>query len=101
MSRKTLNKRENINLKTVADGIETGNKNMAKKVYIITIKENDKLASFCDAYESFEKAKNYIQKLCAKNNIKMVETDMRNEFKIFNENDEYIHTLTIIDLWLR
>lgn len=30
-----------------------------------------------------------------------METDMSNEFKLFNKDCEYIHMLIIVDLWLR
>jgi hypothetical protein len=75
---------------------------MDKKVYIIAIKENDLLCSLFECYDSFELAKKSIYR-SAKNypNRKVLETNMKNEFDIVDNDCIHIHTLKIIDLWLR
>ena len=75
---------------------------MDKKVYIIAIKESKLLCSTFECYESFELAKKSIYN-SAKNfpNRKILETNLKNEFDIVDNNCVHVHTLKIIDLWLR
>ena len=74
---------------------------MAQKVYLITIKESGKLASFYEAYSSLEKAVKHLKETAKQFNRKLVETTLRNEYKVFTEAGEYVHTLRIVDVWLR
>lgn len=75
---------------------------MDKKVYIIAIKESNLLCSTFEAYDSFEKAKKHIFESSKKYpDRKVLETNMKNEFDIVDKDCIYIHTLKIIDLWLR
>lgn len=75
---------------------------MDKKVYIIAIKESRLLCSTFECYGSFELAKQSIYK-SAKDfpDRKVVETNLKNEFDIVDKNCLHVHTLKIIDLWLR
>jgi hypothetical protein len=75
---------------------------MDKKVYIIAIKESNLLCSTFECYDSFELAKKSIYR-AAKNypDRKVLETNMKNEFDIVDKDCIHIHTLKIIDLWLR
>ena len=75
---------------------------MDKKVYIIAIKESDILCSTFECYDSFELAKKSIYR-SAKNfpNRKVLETNRKNEFEIVDNDLIYVHTLKIVDLWLR
>lgn len=75
---------------------------MDKKVFIIAIKENNLLCSTFECYDSFELAKESIYR-SAKNfpGRKVRETNMKNEFDIVDKDLIHVHTLKIIDLWLR
>ena len=75
---------------------------MNKKVFIIAVKETNLLCSTFECYDSFEKAKASIYK-SAKNfpDRKVLETNQKNEFEIVDYDYIYVHTLKIIDLWLR
>ena len=75
---------------------------MDKKVYIIAIKESRLLCSTFECYATFELAKQSIYK-SAKDfpDRKVVETHLRNEFDIVDKDCLHVHTLKIIDLWLR
>lgn len=75
---------------------------MAKKIFIIAIKESNLLCSTYEAYDSFEKAKKSIYD-SAKNfpNRQVLETNLKNQFEIVDCDCIHIHTLKIIDLWLR
>ncbi len=76
---------------------------MDKKVYLIVIKEREILCSTFEAYDSFEKAEERIMR-SVKNfpNRKAVKSKvMKNEFDIIDDENIYIHTLKIIDVWLR
>lgn len=76
---------------------------MGKKVYLIVIKGKETLCSTFEAYDSFEKAEKHIMD-SAKNypNRKAVKSElMKNEFDIIEGENIYIHTLKIIDVWLR
>lgn len=73
-----------------------------KKVYVIAIKESELLCSTFECYDSFELAKGSIYKsVKAFPNRKILETNLRNEFDIVDNNCVHVHTLKIIDLWLR
>ena len=75
---------------------------MAKKIYIIAIKENNLLCSTYEAYDSFEKAKKSIFDSANKfPDRKVMETNLKNQFEIVDCDCIHIHTLKIIDLWLR
>jgi hypothetical protein len=71
------------------------------KVYLVTIKENGKLASFYEAYDSFDKAVNKLRKECKEWNRQIRETEMKNEFKVYTNAGDYVHTLRIVDVWVR
>lgn len=75
---------------------------MGKKVFIIAVKETNLLCSTFAAYDSFEKAKKSIFE-SAKNypDRKVLKTNRKNEFDIVDKDCIYVHTLRIIDLWLR
>ena len=75
---------------------------MDKKVYIIAIKESNLLCSTFECYDSFELAKKSIYR-AAKNysDRKVLETNVKNEFDIVDKDLIYVHTLKIVDLWLR
>ncbi len=75
---------------------------MGKKVFIIAVKETNLLCSTFAAYDSFEKAKKSIFE-SAKNypDRKVLETNRKNEFDIVDKDCIYVHTLRIVDLWLR
>lgn len=75
---------------------------MDKKVFIIAVKENSLLCSLFECYDSFELAKKSIYR-AAKNypNRKVLETNMKNEFDIVDNECIHVQTLKIIDLWLR
>jgi hypothetical protein len=75
---------------------------MDKKVFIIAVKETNLLCSTFECYDSFEKAKQSIYR-SAKNfpDRKVLETNLKNEFEIVDKDCIHIHTLKIIDLWLR
>ena len=75
---------------------------MGKKVFIIAVKETNLLCSTYEAYDSFEKAKKSIFE-SAKNypDRKVLETNRKNEFDIVDKDCIYVHTLRIVDLWLR
>lgn len=75
---------------------------MDKKVYIIAIKESNLLCSTFECYDSFELAKKSIYR-SAKNfpDRKVLETNKKNEFDIVDKDLIYVHTLKIVDLWLR
>ncbi len=75
---------------------------MDKKVYIIAIKESNLLCSIFECYDSFELAKESIYR-AAKNypDRKVLETNIKNEFDIVDKDLIYVHTLKIVDLWLR
>ena len=72
---------------------------MAKKVFLITIKETGKLTSNFEAYLSLEKAVKEIQCVCDAYGFQMQKTELRNEFQIYSGGC-YRHTLQIIDLWV-
>ena len=74
---------------------------MNKKVFLVTIKETGKLASFYEAYDSFEKAVKKLHKESKEWNRQIRETDLRNEFKVYTNAGDYVHTLRIIDVWVR
>ena len=75
---------------------------MAKKIFIIAVKETNLLCSIYEAYDSFEKAKKSIYDSAKKfPDRKILETNLKNEFDIVDSNCIHIHTLKIIDLWLR
>lgn len=75
---------------------------MAKKVFIIAVKESNLLCSTFAAYDSFEKAKKSIYESAKKfPNRKILETSLKNEFEIVDNDCIHVHTLKIIDLWLR
>ena len=71
------------------------------KVYLVTIKENGKLASFYEAYDSFDKAVNNLRKKCKEWNRQIRETEMKNEFKVYTNAGDFVHTLRIVDVWVR
>ena len=75
---------------------------MDEKVYIIAIKETNLLCSIFECYKSFELAKKSIYR-AAKNypDRKVLETERKNEFDIVDKDNIHVHTLKIIDLWLR
>jgi hypothetical protein len=74
---------------------------MAQKIYLITIKESEKLASFYEAYDSFEKAVSHIKNGSELFNRHLEETELKNEFKVVTNSGDFLHTLRIIDVWLR
>lgn len=74
---------------------------MAQKIYLITIKESEKLASFYEAYDSFEKAVSHIKDGCKQFNRYLEPTDLKNEFKVITNSGDFCHTLRIIDVWVR
>ena len=74
---------------------------MDKKVYIIAVKETNLLCSTFECYASFELAKKSIfDSAKAFPDGKVMVTNMKNEFDIVR-NGHYVHTLKIVDLWLR
>ena len=75
---------------------------MDKKIFIIAVKESRLLCSTFEAYDSFEKAKKSIYD-SAKNypDRKVMETNLKNEFDIIDKDCIHVHTLRIVDLWLR
>ena len=72
-----------------------------EKVYLVTIKENGKLASFHEVYSSFSKALVEIQCICDAYGFQIQKTELKNEFKVYTNAGEYVHTLQIIDVWVR
>jgi len=75
---------------------------MGKKVFIIEIKESNTLVSTFEAYDSFKKAKGSIFEAAKRYfDRKVLETSLKNEFEVVQEDGTHIHTLRIIDLWLR
>ena len=74
---------------------------MDKKVYVITIKESGKLTSFYEAYSTFEKAVKHLKTTCRQFNRQLRETELKNTFKVYTDAGDFVHTLQIIDLWLR
>ncbi len=73
---------------------------MDKKVFLVTIKENEKLTSFYEAYSSLEKAVAALRKAAKQKDVKLVETELKNEFKVYRDK-VFVHTLRIIDVWVR
>lgn len=76
---------------------------MAQKVYLIVVKGDNKVSMGFDAYESFEKAEKHIYETAKKfpdRKVKKSEV-MRNEFDVYDIDLNYLHTLEIIDGWLR
>lgn len=74
-----------------------------KKVYLIIIKETGALASHYEAYKSFESARKDIYE-CLKDNgdeRELRKTKLENEFEVWDKQGNRIHTLQIIDLWVR
>jgi hypothetical protein len=74
---------------------------MTEKVYLITVKETEKLASFYEAYDLFDKAEKQIRKESKEWNRQIRETELKNEFKVYTNAGDYIHTLRIVDVWVR
>lgn len=74
---------------------------MDKKVYVITIKESGKLTSYYEAYDTFDKAVKRLKTTCKKFDRQLRETELRNEFRVYTSAGDFIHTLKIVDLWLR
>jgi len=72
-----------------------------EKVYLVTIKENGKLASFYEAYDSFDKAVNKLRNECKEWNRQIRETERKNEFKVYTNAGDFVHTLRIVDVWVR
>lgn len=74
---------------------------MNTKVYVITVKENEQLASTYEAYGSFENAVKHIKTACKEYFREIRDTERKNEFEVYTDSGEFIHTLRIVDLWLR
>lgn len=73
-----------------------------KKVYVIIIKETGELTSRLEAYESFEKAKKDIYEALKEHSHEreLRETELKNEFEVWDKQGNRIHTLQIVDLWV-
>jgi hypothetical protein len=74
---------------------------MDKKIYIITIKESGKLASIDEAYSTLDNAVKRIKNTCKPNGYQLRETELKNEFQLYTHAEEFVHTLRIVDLWVR
>lgn len=70
------------------------------KVFISTIKETGKLASLYEVFDSFLKAVNSMKNGAKQCNRIIRETDMRNEFRVYTAEGDFIHTIRIIDVWV-
>lgn len=68
------------------------------KIYVVTIKESGKLASYYQAWKKFPDAVSFIKKTCLEFNFDYRETELKNEFRIYRNSGEYLHTLRIVDL---
>jgi len=75
---------------------------MAKKIYLVLIKETGVLAGRHECYDSFEKAKKSIEDNLSlwKHVRELRETKLKNEFEVWDKDGNYRHTLQIIDLWV-
>ena len=70
------------------------------KVFISTIKETGKLTSIYEVFDSFEKAVKSLKNGAKQCNRIIRETDLRNEFRIYTAEGDFIHTILIIDVWV-
>lgn len=71
---------------------------MSEKIYAIVIKETGVLTSRYECYDTFDKAKSFINEH-RPYNCELRETELKNEFEVWKEGN-YLHTLQIIDLWV-
>ena len=73
---------------------------MEKKVYVIIVKESEKLTNNYEAFDTFEKAVKRIKSASKKVHYELRETDMKNEFGLYSDTGDFVHTLQIVDLWV-
>lgn len=78
---------------------------MAKRIYLVAVMRNGKpsLDNVYEAYDSREKAEKWIfdtAKTFSDRRVKKSE-EMKCDYDVTDDNGNYIHTLRIVEMWLR
>lgn len=73
---------------------------MSKKIYLVGKKVDGEIAMVPNrAFPTFESAKKHLLKHVPSDR-QIEETELKNEFRLLDRFGNYIHTITIRDVWL-